>query len=229
MDMTEIQKRIFDFEDLEYRDFHSALIPTVPKEKIIGVRVPMLRKLAASIYKNEPAAAEAFLNELPHRFYEENNLHAFLISQISSFGECIFRTEAFLPFVDNWATCDSFRPKAFLHHGQRLLPFAEKWLTAEHPYTVRFAIGCFMKYFLDEDFRDVYLHKVASVESEEYYVNMMRAWYFATALSKRFDTVLDFISQGILDDFTHNKAIQKAVESRCLSLEQKARVRSLKR
>ena len=227
--MTEIQKRIFDFADLEYRNFHSVLIPTVPKEKIIGVRVPVLRKMASALYKNEPVATAAFLDSLPHRFYEENNLHAFLISHIPCFRECVSRTEAFLPFIDNWATCDSFRPKVFSANRPLLLPLAEKWISSHYPYTIRFGIGCYMKYFLDNDFREDFLDKIASIHSDEYYVNMMRAWYFATALSKRFEQVFRFISHGHLDDFTHNKAIQKAIESRLISHEQKTLLRSLKR
>lgn len=222
----EIQESIFALQDLEYRDFQSKLIPNIPKEHIIGVRTPALRALAKELRRREDI--EGFLSALPHRYFEENQLHAFLISLGSDYSETIKRLDAFLPHVDNWATCDQMSPKVFRKHRDELAAEIDRWFVSEHPYTVRFGIGMLMQHYLDEEFREEYLARVAALRSGEYYVNMMIAWYFATALAKRYDATLPYIEQGRLDSWTHNKAIQKAVESDRISDAAKAYLRTLK-
>ena len=207
----EIQERIIALQDLEYKDFQSKLIPNISSESIIGVRTPALRALAKELYRREDVGD--FFAALPHRYFEENQLHAFLISLGSGYGETMERLDAFLPHVDNWATCDQMSPKVFRGHRAELLEAIDRWLVSEHPYTVRFGVGMLMRHYLDEDFRDEYLSRVAALRSGEYYVNMMIAWYFATALAKRYDETLPYIEQRRLAPWTHNKAIQKAVES----------------
>lgn len=222
-----IQKRLFEMQDLHYRDFHSALMPTVDKNTIIGVRVPDLRKLAKEL-KNT-AFAEEFLGNLPHEYYEENNLHAFLIEQITDYGDCIEKINRFLPFVDNWATCDMMRPKIFKKHLNELLEEIKIWLASGKTYTVRFGIECLMCYYLDEHFSPEYPRMVAAIRSDDYYVRMMQAWYFATALAKRYDVIVPYIENRILDADVHNKTIRKAVESYRITDEQKAYLKTLKR
>lgn len=207
----DIQKELFSFQDIKYREFHSRLMPTVDKQRIIGVRTPVLRKFAKALFKT--GGYEAFLNELPHKYYEENNLHAFLIEQMKDFESVIRETERFLPHIDNWATCDCFQPKVLKKYKSELLNYILKWIKSDKTYIVRYAINQLMTHFLDDDFDEEYLTLVAEVESQEYYINMMRAWYFATALTKQYDAALPFIEKKILDDWTHNKTIQKAVES----------------
>ena len=223
----EIEERLFALQDKGYRDFHKKLVPTVPQDKIIGVRTPALRKLAKEIV--QMGEAEAFLARLPHRYFDENQLHAFIISGLKDYGECMAHLQEFLPYIDNWATCDQLSPKVFKQHRQELLKEIRKWLESEETYTVRFAIGMLMHHFLDEDFDEAYLSMVAEVRSEEYYVNMMIAWYFATALAKQYDNILPVLEQNRLDVWTHNKVIQKAVESYRIMPEQKAYLKSLKR
>ena len=222
----EIEERLFALQDKGYRDFHKKLVPTVPQDKIIGVRTPALRKLAKEIV--QMGEAEAFLARLPHRYFDENQLHAFIISGLKDYGECMAHLQEFLPYIDNWATCDQLSPKVFKQHRQELLKEIRKWLESEETYTVRFAIGMLMHNFLDEDFDEAYLSMVAEVRSEEYYVNMMIAWYFATALAKQYEAALPFIEGNRLAAWTHNKAIQKAVESRRVSMERKEYLRGLK-
>ena len=222
----EIEERLFALQDKGYRDFHKKLVPTVPQDKIIGVRTPALRKLAKEIV--QMGEAEAFLARLPHRYFDENQLHAFIISGLKDYGECMAHLQEFLPYIDNWATCDQLSPKVFKQHRQELLKEIRKWLESEETYTVRFAIGMLMHHFLDEDFDEAYLSMVAEVRSEEYYVNMMIAWYFATALAKQYEAALPFIEGNRLAAWTHNKAIQKAVESRRVSMERKEYLRGLK-
>lgn len=222
-----IQKRLFEMQDLHYRDFHSALMPTVDKNTIIGVRVPDLRRLAKEL-KNT-AFAEEFLGNLPHEYYEENNLHAFLIEQITDYGDCIEKINRFLPFVDNWATCDMMRPKIFKKHLNELLEEIKIWLASGKTYTVRFGIECLMCYYLDEHFSPEYPRMVAAIRSDDYYVRMMQAWYFATALAKRYDVIVPYIENRILDADVHNKTIRKAVESYRITDEQKAYLKTLKR
>ena len=201
-------------------------MPTVPKEKIIGIRTPLLRKFAKDFSKNPEA--KIFLSELPHEFYEENNLHAFLLEFITDFKECADSVTKFLPFVDNWATCDSMSPKVFGKHKTELLRYIEKWLSAEDTYSVRFGIKMLMEHFLGEEFKTEYPKRVAKIKSEEYYIRMMQAWYFATALAKQYDAALPFIENKKLEKWTHNKAIQKAIESYRITDEQKAYLRKLK-
>lgn len=201
-------------------------MPGYDPERVIGVRTPQLRALARKL-SGTPAAAE-FLRELPHRYYEENNLHGMLICRMRDFDECLYAVNGFLPFVDNWATCDMLSPKALIKQPERLLSEIEKWLKSEKTYTVRFGIGRLMAHFLDDRFSPEYPAAVAAVNSEEYYINMMRAWYFATALAKQYDAVFPYFAERRLDRFTHNKAIQKAAESFRVSPEHKAELKALK-
>ncbi len=222
-----ITDRLFEMQDLKYRDFHSKLMPTVEKSKVIGVRTPELRKFAKEI--SQTNLADKFMEKLPHDFYEENNLHAFLIEKISDYGRCVEKINRFLPFIDNWATCDMMRPKIFRKHLPELLGEIEKWLKSDDTYTIRFAIECLMCYYLDDNFRPEYPELVSEIRSDEYYVKMMKAWYFVTALSKRYDEVLPFIEQNRLDADTHNKTIQKSVESFRITEAQKTYLKTLKR
>ena len=207
----EIRDMLFAMQDAEYRAFQSALMPTVAKETVIGVRIPEIRKLAKSLAREGSACQ--FLQSLPHDYYEENNLHAFLIGQLADFEGTVAELERFLPYVDNWATCDSIAPKAFLKNPDLLLPKIEEWLSSDHPYTVRFASGLLMRHFLNERFSEIYPARIAKIRSDEYYVNMMIAWYFATALAKQYDAVIPYITEHRLSTWIHNKTIQKAVES----------------
>ena len=225
--MTEIQERLFALRDEKNAAFVARLIPTLERETILGARTPALRKLAKELRGSD--AAEAFLRVLPHETFEENGLHAFLLEQIPDFDRCMAETERFLPYVDNWATCDSFSPKVFKKHRPELLEHIRRWLVSERPYTVRFGVGMLMAHFLDEDFMPEALELVSLIESKEYYVNMMRAWFFATALAKQYEATLPYLEEGRLDCWTHNKTIQKAVESYRIGAEQKAKLRALKR
>ena len=209
--MREIQTALFSMRDEGYRDFHSRLMPTVDKEKIIGVRTPDLRKYAKSIFGT--AVANEFMSALPHTYYEENNLHAFLIEQIKDFDGCIFALDAFLPYVDNWATCDMMRPKCLKSDKERLLLQVKKWVLSPHPYTIRFGIEILMLYFLDDDFNPEFLETVCNIKSDEYYVNMMRAWYFATALAKQYESTVPYITEQRLDRKTHEMTVRKVIES----------------
>ena len=224
--MTDIQNLLFDRQDAAYRDFQSKLMPTVDPELVIGVRMPALRKLAKELAGTQ--LAEDFLQQLPHRYYEENNLHGLLISAIPDYGAAVAALEAFLPHVDNWATCDLLSPKAFRAHPPELPDQIRRWAADPHPYTVRFGLGMLMSFYLDGEFRPEYLELAAGVRREEYYVRMMVAWYFATALAKQYDTALPYLEQRRLDRWTHNKTIQKAVESYRITPEQKAYLRSLR-
>lgn len=225
--MTEVQKRLFALQDEKYRDFCAKLTPNLEKRVIIGVRTPELRKLAKELSGEQTAAA--FMESLPHEYYEENNLHGFLVEQIKDYGACADAVERFLPYVDNWATCDLMNPKAFKKHRAELLERIKVWLRSGETYTVRFGMGMLMRHYLDEDFSPEYLELAAGVRSQEYYVNMMIAWYFATALAKQYDAALPYIRQERLDAWTHNKAIQKALESYRVSDEHKKALRGLKR
>ncbi len=221
-----VQDRLFELQDLKYREFQAKLMPTVSPECIIGVRTPALRKFAKEFGKTE--GAKEFLRHLPHRYYEENNLHGFLVAGMKDYEQCVEELDRFLPFVDNWATCDLTSPKIFKKHLPELLKKIEEWIASGHTYTVRFGIGMLMSFYLDGEFGLKYPEMVAEVRSEEYYVNMMIAWYFATALAKQYDAVLPFIEKRRLDKWTHNKAIQKAVESYRITPEQKGHLRKLK-
>lgn len=224
--MTEIQQRLFALQDVGYRDFHAALMPTVDKALVIGVRMPALRALAKELKGTELAAD--FMAALPHKYYEENNLHAALIGHIRDFQPCLTALERFLPYVDNWATCDMMNPRALAKDKAALLERIRLWLQSGHTYTVRFGMEMLMNHFLEEDFREEYPALVASVRSEEYYVRMMQAWYFATALAKQYEAAVTYLEQRRLGAWVHNKTIQKARESFRVSQEQKEYLKSLK-
>ena len=213
-------------QDKAYRDFHSRLIPNIDKKLIIGVRTPALRKFTKELSKMKDF--QNFLFDLPHKYYEENNIHAFYIQSTKSFDECIALLESFLPYIDNWATCDMLRPLCFRNNTDRLYPYILKWLRNENTYTVRFAIGMLNSYYLDSEFCEEHLKIVSSVKSQEYYVKMMVAWYFATALSKQYDTALAYIEKRILDTWIHNKTIQKSIESYKIPNDRKEYLKSLK-
>lgn len=221
-----ISEELFALQDTEYQVFQSKLMPTIPPETVIGVRTPLLRKRAKELAGTPQA--ESFLHDLPHRYYEENNLHAFLIEQIRDYDTALAETERFLPYINNWATCDCFCPKVFAKHKEELLISIRRWLGSDQTYTVRYAMGMLMRYYLDEDFQPEYLAWVAGVHSEEYYLNMMRAWYFATALAKQPDAALPWLTDRRLDVWTHNKTIQKAAESYRISPEMKQQLRELR-
>ncbi len=217
--MEEIQKQLFELQDMAYRDFHSRLMPDIDKETVIGIRVPMLRKYAKSIAGTE--LAEKFIKELPHCYYEENNLHMMLITGIKDYGRCLAEIERFLPYIDNWATCDFPAPKCFENHKEDLLPVIKRWIASSETYTIRYGIGMLMRLYLDADFDPEYVRIVAEVKSDEYYVNMMIAWYMATALAKQWDAVIPYIEEHRMSDWVHRKTIQKAVESYRITDEQK--------
>ena len=224
--MKEIEERLFSLAEAEYRDFMRKLIPNVAPERVLGIRTPVLRNYAKELGKTPDAAV--FLGELPHKYYEEDNLHAFLLEGIKDFDECIALLDEFLPFVDNWATCDSMKPKGFQKHKAKLLVPIRRWIGSGETYAVRFAVELLMNLYLDEDFAPEFPELVAAIKSEEYYVNMMAAWYFATALAKRYDEILPYISERRLSPWVHQKTIQKAVESYRLSDEQKTELRSFR-
>lgn len=229
MDRHEIVDRLFGMRDEKYASFQQSLLPTVDPASIIGVRTPALRQLAREIRQSAgPEELRAFLGILPHRYFDENQLHAFLISLEKDFAACISQVEAFLPYVDNWATCDQLSPKCFQKHRAELIPFIQKWLCDSHPFTVRFALGMLMQHYLDDAFDPVYLQWAAAVQSEEYYVNMMVAWYFATALAKQYDAALPYLENRRLSPWTHSKTIQKAVESYRIPDDRKACLKSLR-
>ncbi len=213
-------------KDEAYRAFQLPLLPTVDPVRVIGVRTPSLRRLARSL-RGTPEA-EAFLAALPHRYFDEDQLHAFLIAEERDFARCVTRCDEFLPYVDNWATCDQLSPAVFRRHHEELLPCIRRWIGARGVYTVRFGIGMLMQHFLDADFDPVYLSWAADVSSEEYYVRMMIAWYFATALAKQYDAALPYLTGRRLDPWTHNKTIQKAAESFRIPPERKAYLKSLR-
>lgn len=223
----EIRDHLLAMQDASYGEFQRKLIPNIPAESILGVRTPALREYAKCLIRE--GKSSAFLKDLPHSCFEENQLHAFILSEEKNFACAIDGTEQFLPYVDNWATCDQFSPKAFRKHRPELLAYVENWLSSGKTYTVRFAVGMLMEHFLDSDFDLRFPEMVTAVISEEYYVNMMRAWYFATALAKQYEAVLPYIEQNRLDIWTHNKSIQKAVESRRITEAQKAYLRQLRR
>lgn len=218
-----ILKELFAMAEEEYKEFSSKLIPTVEKSKVIGIRTPILRKFAKSLNEYED-----FLNELPHEYFEENNLHAFLIEREQNFDKCIEKINIFLPYVDNWATCDSMKPKILKKEPEKLLKHISNWLKSKDVYAVRYGINLLMNFYLGDNFDSKYLEMVSDVKSDQYYINMMRAWYFATALAKQYDQTLPFIENKRLDAWTHNKTIQKAVESLRITEQQKKYLKTLK-
>lgn len=221
-----VYERLSACRDEEYRDFQSKLVPNIPKETVLGVRTPDMRKIAKEIRGTEEA--EVFLAQLPHEYYEENLVHFFLIAEIRDFDECVKAVETFLPYVDCWPVCDQSSPRAFARNHERLLPFIKKWIGSEDVYTARFGIRMLMNEFLGEDFRPEYLEWVAAVKGEDYYIKMMVAWYFATALAKRYDESIVFIEERRLEPWTHKKAIQKALESYRVSDEHKEYLKTLR-
>lgn len=226
--MTEIQKLLFEFEDKEYGAFQVKLTPGIRMDQVIGVRVPQCRALAKKIWKEKPELVEPFLNELPHKYYDENMLHGLLLSEIKDFEKCVEQVENFLPFVDNWAVCDIMSPKVFKKHKEEMPDIIRRWVKSEKTYTIRFGIEMLMRDFLDDDFKPEYLEIPASVKSSEYYVNMMIAWYFATALAKQWEAAFPYVEKCRLENWTHNKTIQKAIESYRITDAQKEILRGLK-
>lgn len=221
-----IRNQLMELQDPEYREFHSRLIPNIDKERVIGIRTPVLRAFAKQIAGT--GEAEQFLAELPHRYYEENHLHMMLITSIKDYDRCLEELQKFLPYVDNWATCDLPEPKCFAGNKEKLLPEIKGWIASAEPYTKRYGIGMLMRLYLDADFRPEYPELVASVSSEEYYVNMMIAWYFATALAKQWETVIPYIENRCLSEWVHRKTIRKAIESYRITDEQKQYLRTLR-
>lgn len=224
--MDNIQTKLFQLQDVGYGDFHSKLMPNIAREKIIGIRVPVLRRFVKELSEAEK---EDFLQQLPHNYYEENNLHGLIIMESRDYGSCIGELERFLPYIDNWATCDMLRPKILRKHLPELLEKIYQWLVSEDTYTVRLAIGFLMSFYLDDEaYQREYLAKVAEVSSKEYYVRMMVAWYFATALAKQYQDALPYMQKGRLEEWTRRKAIQKALESRRVSPEHKEYLRNFR-
>ena len=222
-----ITDSLFELQDLKYRDFNSKLIPTVEPDRVIGVRTPDIRALAKEL--NGSVEAEDFLKKLPHFYYEENNLHAFLLEKIKDYSQLIKRLDSFLPYVDNWATCDSMKPPIFKKNKDKLIVDIMRWLKSGDTYTVRYALNMLMTHFLDgEDFKEEYLSLAAGVKSDEYYINMMIAWYFATALAKQRDCAMKYITGYRLSAWVHNKTIQKSVESFRISNEDKDFLKTLR-
>lgn len=226
MDVQNIQHKLFQNQDIAYRDFQAKLMPTLDPQTLIGVRTPILRVFAKELYRENDFSD--FLNDLPHKYFDENQLHAFLISEMKDFDLCMGALNQFLPFVDNWATCDQMSPKIFKKHRKKLLEQIKIWIVSEKTYTVRFGIGMLMQHFLDEDFDSEYPKMILEIHSEEYYIKMMIAWYFATALAKQYEIILPILENRCLEKWTHNKTIQKAIESYRISDEQKKYLRTLK-
>ena len=224
--IRDVRKRLFEMQDTGYRDFHARLILTVEKEKIIGIRTPILRKFAKEFGKTE--RSEMFLKVLPHQYYEENNLHGLLIEQIRDYDKCLKELERFLPYIDNWATCDLLALHMMKKHRDIFIREIYRWMESDKPYIIRFGISMLMRHYLDEGFKPEYPEKVATIRSEEYYVNMMRAWYFATALAKQYEKILPFLEEQRMDIWTHNKTIQKSIESYRITQEQKDHLRTLR-
>jgi len=227
--IEQLRTELFSLQDTEYKAFHSKLMPTINPDTIIGVRTPALRALARKLQTIPGIDLDVFKANLPHKYYEENNLHAFLIEQCRDYDTCIWELDRFLPYVDNWATCDMMRPKCFKKHTDELIGKIEQWMASTHTYTVRFGIEMLMVYFLDENFDPKYLAMVAGVQSDEYYINMMIAWYFATALAKQWESTLPYLTEERLPLWVHNKTIQKAIESYRITPEQKEVLRGLRK
>lgn len=223
MTTQEIKNRLFELQDIKFREFHTKLIPNVDPQTVIGVRTPELRKLAKEIGENEE-----FLRSLPHEYYEENQLHAIILTGMKDFDVCISRLDEFLPYVDNWATTDIMTVKLFKKRTAELLPNIRRWLGSGDTYIVRYAVGCLMNFYLDDKFDPEYLEMVSAVKCDEYYISMMVAWYFATALAKQYDATIPYIEQRRLDSATHRRAIQKSIESFRITDDQKKYLRTLK-
>ncbi|MCM1321130.1 MAG: DNA alkylation repair protein [Bacteroides sp.] len=222
-----VRKQLFCMQDLPYKDFQCRLMPTISPDTVIGIRMPNLRKFSAEFSKQPEASL--FLKCLPHQYFEENNLHGLLISAMSDYEMCSAALDEFLPHIDNWATCDLLSPRSMKKYPPQLLPDIRRWLGSTHAYTIRFAVGMLLKFFLDKHFSPEFLAMAAAVSSDEYYVKMMIAWYFSAAIAKQYDAAIVYLEQNRLDIWTHNKAIQKSLESFRVSSEQKTYLRSLKR
>ena len=225
--MNSIKEDLLKMQDKDYRDFQIKLLPTVNPNTVIGVRTPELRKYAKKLIKEN--IYTAFLEELPHRYFDENQLHAFIISELKDYNECISYINKFLPLVDNWATCDQMSPKIFKKNHEDLVKQIKKWIKSKDTYAIRFGICTLMQHYLDEDFKIEYLSIVSKIKSKEYYVNMMKAWFFATALAKKYKETIPIIENQELDTWTHNKTIQKAIESYRMTPEQKEYLKKLKK
>ena len=226
MDRDEIVAELFRMRDEDYACMQVKIIPTVAADRVIGVRTPALRTFAKSLHKDHDI--ESFLSCVPHQYFDEDQLHAFVISLEKDFDKCVTEVDAFLPFIDNWATCDQLSPKVFKKEPEKLFSYIQTWINSDKTFTVRFAIGMLMQHYLDANFDTKYADMVAEVRSEEYYVNMMIAWYFATALAKQYKLVLPYLEDKRLDTWVHNKAIQKSAESYRISDEQKTYLKTLK-
>ena len=226
MTPDEIRLELFRLQDKEYRNFQIKLIPTVDPKHVIGVRTPALRKLAKQLSRDEDIAG--YLDILPHMFFDEDQLHAFVLSDMKDFQNGLAAVDRFLPYVNNWATCDQMSPKIFKKHRSELLEAIRRWIASNQTYSVRFGLRMLMQHFLDDGFEPEFPEMAAGIRSEEYYVRMMVAWYFATALAKQYDSILPIIEQQRLEVWTHNKAIQKAIESYRITNEQKEYLRSLR-
>lgn len=225
--MTEIQKRLFELSDSEYAAFQAKLAPNIAAESCMGVRVPALRKFAAE-FSRTPECTE-FLNSLPHEYYDENLLHSILLEKWKDYDDCLEKVERFLPYVDNWAVCDTLRPKIFAKHKAELMEKVKKWIASEKTYTCRFGVDMLMTHYLDDVFQPEYLELPVQVTSEEYYVRMMIAWYYATALAKQWESTIPYLEQKRLSVWSHNKTIQKAIESYRITDEQKIYLKTLRR
>ena len=226
MNFENLREKLFELQDEEFKNFQAKLLPTVDKEKIIGVRTPELKKFAKEFFTEE--TTEIFLNDLPHKYFEENFIHVVLLCEMKDFGSCLQGVKSFLPYVDNWAICDSLVPKIFSKHTEELETEIESWLKSNATYTVRFAILMLMKFYLDKNFNKKYLTWVATVRQNDYYVEMMAAWYFAEALIKQYNTAIIFLQENLLSASVHRKTIQKAVESRRISEDKKIYLKTLR-
>ena len=224
--MNKIEKELFKLQDLKYRDMQIKIIPNIDPDTIIGVRTPELRIMAKKLLKED---YKEFLKELPHKYFDENQLHAFIISKMKDYDECIDYLNKFLPYINNWATCDQLSPKVVKWHTDKLLKEIKTWIKSKDTYTIRFGIGMLMQYYLDKNFKLEYLELVSKIKSDEYYVNMMIAWFYATALAKQYDSTITYIKENKLDIWIHNKTIQKAIESYRITPKQKEYLRSLKK
>ena len=221
-----VYERLYECRDNEYKEFQSKLVPNISSDTILGVRTPDMRKIAREVFNTEEG--NEFLKELPHDYYEENLVHFFLIARIKDFDECVREVERFLPYIDCWPVCDQSSPKCFKKNHEKLLPLIKKWIDSDHVYTSRFGMRMLMNEFLDDDFKEEYLDWVASVKGEDYYLKMMVAWYFATALAKQYDATITIFENHVLDEWCHRKAIQKAIESFRVTDEHKEYLKTLR-
>lgn len=222
----EILKKLISLKDDKYKEFTSKLIPNISPDRIIGIQTPKLRSLAKEYINAE--GADEYLSTLPHKYLEENSLHAYIIESIKDYDKCVSEVDRFLPYIDNWGTCDTLRPKVFKKHTDKLYLEIKRWICSCNTYVVRYGIGMLMTHYLDEYFQVEHLDMVSQIHSDEYYVKMMIAWYFATALAKQYDSTISYLEEKKLDKWTHNKTIQKAVESFRISDTLKEYLKSLK-